>query len=169
MLESHTNVKLGSDTNEQPQYRNQELSNVTVSWDQRLTQLQWEMRKITWIYSFWWVLKSGVRQISRRENGKQSLSGKQGSPGQKSIFREKERGKRHCTDTHQSIRPNSEGSRGMSHYLAALKYMRRSQSLTPGIQTSSSCWVTASPSGEGNGCKSGSLACKTGIEKSPPR
>ena len=53
-----------------------------------------------------------------------------------------------------------------SCYLAALKYIRRSQSLTPGIQTSSSCWVTVSPSGEGTGCKSGSLACKTGMIKS---
>ena len=43
-------------------------------------------------------------------------------------------------------------------YLAALRYMRRSQSLTPGIQTSSSFSVTAWPPGEGNGCSSGSLA-----------
>lgn len=43
-------------------------------------------------------------------------------------------------------------------HLAALRYMRRSQSLTPGIQTSSSFSVTAWPQGEGKGCSSGSLA-----------
>lgn len=64
--------------------------------------------------------------------------------------------------------PDPESGWANSSYLAALKYMRRSQSLTPGIQTSSSCWVTVSPSGEGNGCKSGSLACKTGTEESQP-
>lgn len=43
-------------------------------------------------------------------------------------------------------------------YLAALRYISKSQSLTPGIHTSSSCCVTVSPSGEGKGCRSGSLA-----------
>ena len=46
---------------------------------------------------------------------------------------------------------------GRTH-LAALRYMRRSQSLTPGIHTSSSFSVTAWPAGEGKGCRSGSLA-----------
>lgn len=45
-----------------------------------------------------------------------------------------------------------------SNYLAALRYISKSQSLTPGIHTSSSCCVTVSPSGEGKGCRSGSLA-----------
>lgn len=44
-------------------------------------------------------------------------------------------------------------------HLAARKYMRRSQSLTPGVQTSSSFSVTESMPGVGSGCSSGSLAC----------
>lgn len=43
-------------------------------------------------------------------------------------------------------------------HLAARKYMRRSQSLTPGVQTSSSFSVTESKLGVGSGCSSGSLA-----------
>lgn len=47
--------------------------------------------------------------------------------------------------------------RVMRAHLAARRYMSRSQSLTPGIQTSSSFSVTWPP-GEGKGCSSGSLA-----------
>lgn len=47
----------------------------------------------------------------------------------------------------------------MLTHLAARKYIRRSQSLTPGVQTSSSFSVTASIPELGSGCSSGSLAC----------
>lgn len=52
-------------------------------------------------------------------------------------------------------------------YRAALRYIRRSQSLTPGIQTSSSCCVTESPSPGGNGCSSGSFAWQKGRRSNP--
>lgn len=64
-----------------------------------------------------------------------------------------------CRHTPCPSPPQQPSRAGWAH-LAALRYMSRSQSLTPGIHTSSSCCVTVSPSGEGNGCSSGSLACK---------
>lgn len=64
----------------------------------------------------------------------------------------------------QPSRPKAQQDGGWTH-LAALRYISRSQSLTPGIHTSSSCCVTVSPSGDGNGCRSGSLAWKRGSHR----
>ena len=50
-------------------------------------------------------------------------------------------------------------SRGRGGYLAALRYMSRSQSLTPGVHTSSSLCVCVCRLGAERTCSSGSLAC----------
>lgn len=49
--------------------------------------------------------------------------------------------------------------------LAALRYMRRSQSLTPGVHMSSSFSVWVCRVGAGHGCNSGSLACSATKEQ----